>query len=84
MNNINKYFYKNPTFTESTWALLAFTRFCLSLEVMLSKGHLSNFADYGDTLNLLSNFGGKTAVFVFLIISGISVGHSFSKNKAFF
>ncbi|MEZ7498695.1 acyltransferase [Flavobacterium sp. Arc3] len=78
MKNI---FYKVPTFTESTWALLAITRFCLALVVMVSIGHLSNFAHEGDIFNNLSNFGGKTAVMVFLMVSGISVGYSFDKNK---
>lgn len=74
-------FYNKPTFTESTWALLALTRFCLAFIVMLAVGHLNNFAVLKMPLNYISMFGGSTAVMVFLMISGISVGYSLDKNK---
>jgi peptidoglycan/LPS O-acetylase OafA/YrhL len=77
---MKKYFYINPTFTDSTWALLAVTRFFLALVVMVSIGHLTKFVNEDAFLNTLGCFGGKTAVMVFLMISGISVGYSFHAN----
>jgi peptidoglycan/LPS O-acetylase OafA/YrhL len=47
---------------------------------MVSLGHLNNFSSVEIPLNYISMFGGKTAVMVFLMISGISVGYSFEKN----
>jgi peptidoglycan/LPS O-acetylase OafA/YrhL len=79
--NIKKYFYSQPTFTSSTWALLAITRFFLALMVMVSLGHLNNFVKVDGLLRDLGDFGGKTAVIAFLMISGISIGYSFNKNK---
>lgn len=78
---MKKYFYIQPTFTESTWALLAFSRFILALIVMVSSGHLNNFTVLSVPLEYISMLGGKTNVVVFLLISGISVGCSFAKNK---
>lgn len=78
---MNKYINSSPTFTSSTWALLAITRFFLALIVMLAVGHLNNFAVMKMPLNYISIFGGSTAVVVFLMISGISVGYSLKKQK---
>ncbi|TDD94673.1 acyltransferase family protein [Flavobacterium cellulosilyticum] len=78
---MNKIFYSKPSFTDSTWALLAITRFLLALVVMISIGHLSDFTSEGSIFNYLKDFGGKTAVMVFLMVSGISVGYSYSENK---
>lgn len=79
-----KYFHKNPTFTSSTWAILALTRFLLAFIVMVGNGHLDKFTDVGGFFSVIREFGGKTAVMVFLMISGISVGYSFMKSKTGF
>lgn len=79
--DMKKIFYNKPTFTDTTWALLALTRFCLAFIVMY--GHL-----YRHILGLkfisfqfLFDLGGKASVMVFLLISGISIGHSFVTNS---
>jgi peptidoglycan/LPS O-acetylase OafA/YrhL len=81
---MKRLFYSTPTFTDSTWAFLAITRFFLAFIVMVSIGHLNNFAVLDGALNYISLFGGKTAVMVFLMISGISVGSSFARNQTGF
>jgi peptidoglycan/LPS O-acetylase OafA/YrhL len=78
---MKKYFYSEPTFTSSTWALLAITRFFLAFIVMIGNGHLDKFTDVGKLFSVIREFGGKAAVIVFLMISGISVGRSIMKNK---
>lgn len=78
---MRKYFYLTPTFTSSTWALLAITRFFLAFIVIIGNGHLDKFTDVGLLFSIIREFGGKTAVIVFLMISGISVGYSFMKSK---
>lgn len=77
-------FYSKPTFTSSTWALLAITRFLLAFIVMVSFGHLDRFTHLGTFFNVTREFGGKTAVMVFLMISGISVGYSIMKSDVGF
>lgn len=78
---MRKYFYSIPTFTSSTWALLGISRFLLAFVVMISSGHLNKFTDVGLFLSVIREFGGKTAVMVFLMISGISVGRSIMKSN---
>jgi peptidoglycan/LPS O-acetylase OafA/YrhL len=74
-------FFNKPTFTESTWAILAITRFFLAFIVLY--GHL-----YFHVLGLelmpsqfIFDLGGKAAVMAFLFISGISIGHSYVENR---
>lgn len=78
---MRKYFYSEATFTSSTWALLAVTRFFLAFIVMLAYGHLDKFSDLSFFYIMIREFGGKAAVMVFLMISGISVGYSILKSK---
>lgn len=78
---MKKYFYSEPNFTSSTWALLALTRFVLAFMVMVAYGHLDNFSDLNIFLIYVREFGGKAAVMVFLMISGISVGYSINKSR---
>jgi peptidoglycan/LPS O-acetylase OafA/YrhL len=78
---MKKYFYSELTFTSSTWALLAISRFFLAFIVMAAYGHLDKFTDLNIFFNTIREFGGKAAVMVFLMISGISVGYSMMKSK---
>ncbi|WP_418263505.1 acyltransferase family protein [Flavobacterium faecale] len=78
---MKKYFYSEATFTSSTWALLAITRFLLAFIVMISFGHLDRFVNTNSVFAIIREFGGKGAVMVFLMISGISVGVSIMKSK---
>lgn len=70
-----------PTFTSSTWALLAITRFFLAFIVLY--GHLyAQILGYNAGSNqFILDLGSKAAVMVFLLISGISIGHSYAENK---
>lgn len=77
-------FYSKPTFTESTWALLAVTRFCLAFIVMIYIGHLSHFVHFSEyplLFQKITNLGGRAAVVGFLFISGISIGYSYYHKK---
>jgi peptidoglycan/LPS O-acetylase OafA/YrhL len=79
-----KYFYKNPTFTDTTWAILSITRFFLAFIVMISIGHLTHlvhFSNYPLLFQKITSLGGKAAVMGFLFISGISIGYSYYKNE---
>ena len=81
---LNKILYKIPTFTPSTWAILAITRFFLAFIVMY--GHLYAQVLGQDELeySFIYDLGGKAAVMVFLFISGISIGYSYlNNNKGF-
>lgn len=78
---MKKYFHSELTFTSSTWALLAITRFFLAFIVMISYGHIDKFTALSDFLFIAREFGGKAAVIVFLMISGISVSYSIIKSK---
>src|SRR4051812_3996977 len=70
-------------YTESSWALLAGLRFFLAFIVF--AGHLSWFADLGAILTGVSSFGGRPAVLGFLLISGLSIGHSIvSRPEGYF
>jgi peptidoglycan/LPS O-acetylase OafA/YrhL len=84
---INNFFYKKATFTDSSWAILAFTRFLLAFLVMISLGHLTHlvvFSQYPLLLQKLTELAGKCAVIGFLFISGISIGYSyFNKEEGF-
>jgi peptidoglycan/LPS O-acetylase OafA/YrhL len=78
---MNRYFSNKPTFTESTWAVLAITRFFLAFVVLY--GHLF-FHILGlkfMPFQFIFDLGGKAAVMVFLLISGISIGHSYVRNR---
>ena len=77
-------FYNKPTFTESTWALLAMTRFCLAFIVMIYIGHLSHFVHFSEyplLFQKITDLGGRAAVVGFLFISGISIGYSYYHKK---
>lgn len=81
---MNKLFNNKPIFTDSAWALLALTRFCLAFIVMLYIGHLSHFvhfAEYPMLFEKITNLGGRAAVVGFLFISGISIGYSYFQKK---
>lgn len=65
-------------YTKSTWATYSLLRFFLASIVFI--GHLGWFADPIRLSKLFNLFGGKSAVIGFLLISGISVGHSFKMN----
>ncbi|MCW2118490.1 acyltransferase family protein [Flavobacterium sp. 7A] len=78
MNNLLN---TKPTFSESTWAILAITRFVLAFIVMY--GHLYDQI-FGHKLmpcKFIYDLGGKTAVVGFLLISGISIGFSYAQKK---
>jgi peptidoglycan/LPS O-acetylase OafA/YrhL len=79
---MEKLFYNKPIFTESTWALLAGARFFLALIVIV--GHLKDFVVGFDWVLFIASFGPKAAVMSFLLISGISIGYSYRKNKSGF
>jgi peptidoglycan/LPS O-acetylase OafA/YrhL len=78
---MEKYFYNKPMFTESTWAVLAITRFFLAFVVLY--GHLFAYVLGFESVpfQFILNLGGKAAVMVFLLISGISIGHSYIRNR---
>ena len=78
---INKYFYKNPTFTETTWALLAVMRFFLAFIVIYGHLYFQILGLKAEPLEFIIDLGAKAAVMTFLLISGISIGHSYAKNK---
>jgi peptidoglycan/LPS O-acetylase OafA/YrhL len=68
-------------FTESSWAILAGMRFFLSVIVFV--GHLNQlFAYVPPTLKVFLPLGGRAAVLGFLLISGISIGHSYIERPA--
>jgi peptidoglycan/LPS O-acetylase OafA/YrhL len=78
---MKKLFYNKPTFTESTWSILALTRFCLAFIVIY--GHLYAYL-LGYKLipfKFIFDLDPKAAVMAFLLISGISIGYSYDKNK---
>jgi peptidoglycan/LPS O-acetylase OafA/YrhL len=62
-------------FTESSWAMLAGARFLLAAIVFLT--HLPWFTKLPWVLASLQLLGGKAAVLGFLLISGVSIGHSY-------
>ena len=67
-----------PVFDESSWAALAALRFAMASIVFL--GHLWWFTDVPRPLHALGILGGKAAVLGFLLISGVSIGHSFAER----
>jgi peptidoglycan/LPS O-acetylase OafA/YrhL len=81
---MNKCFYKNPTFTDSTWALLAITRFCLAFIVMYGHLYFHVLGLKLMTFQFIFDLGGKAAVMAFLLISGLSIGYSYDKNNVGF
>lgn len=73
---------RNILITESSWALFGITRFLLAVIVMLSIGHLNFYTDKMPIfIKNIGFLGGKAAVMGFLLISGISIGHSYYKNE---
>jgi peptidoglycan/LPS O-acetylase OafA/YrhL len=67
-------------FTESSWAMLAGARFLLAAIVFVV--HLSWFTKLPLALASLILLGGKAAVLGFLLISGVSIGHSYMERPA--
>ena len=67
-------------YTESSWALLAGTRFVLAMIVMLA--HVSIFTTHSPAAlgTLLVAFDSKSAVVGFLLISGVSIGYSYRQR----
>ena len=65
-------------YTESTWAIFAGMRFVLAAIVLV--GHLHVFIAGTDRLSVISDFGPKAAVLGFLLISGVSIGHSYKQS----
>ncbi|AWG22198.1 hypothetical protein FFWV33_12075 [Flavobacterium faecale] len=78
---MKKYFYATPTFSESTWAILAVTRFLLAFIVMYSHFYAYVFGFNVGTNQFIIDLDAKAAVMAFLLISGISIGYSYDKNK---
>ena len=78
---MKKYFYSTPTFTESTWAILALTRFLLAFIVMYGHFYAYVFGFNAGANQLILNLDAKAAVMAFLFISGISIGYSYDKKK---
>lgn len=80
MNSSNNSFKLKAT--ESTWAIFAITRFLLAFVVLIH--HIEIYFDFikgNSKLEFIASFGGKASVLGFLLISGISIGHSFSIKK---
>jgi len=63
---------------EFNWEILAFTRFLLAFIVLI--GHLSKFTDIG-VFKYYNFLGSFEAILGFLLISGLSIGKSISRNK---
>jgi len=63
-------------YSESSWAVLAGLRFLLASIVFI--GHLQFYMPLPQALQWLPHAGGRAAVLGFLLISGISVGHSYA------
>lgn len=64
--------------SESYWSVLAGIRFCLAAIVFVV--HLPWFTNISSGLDSLLQFGGRAAVLGFLLISGVSIGHSYVKQ----
>jgi len=60
------------------WEILSLTRFLLAFVVLLS--HLKSFTNIG-ILKYFGAFGAFEAILGFLLISGLSIGKSISKNQ---
>ncbi|WP_026463752.1 acyltransferase family protein [Adhaeribacter aquaticus] len=71
---------KSFNLTISSWAVFAFLRFLLAFIVMAS--HMPTFGPIPAILQNFEMLGGKAAVFGFLLISGLSIGHSYSISKS--
>jgi peptidoglycan/LPS O-acetylase OafA/YrhL len=69
---------KVTVFSESYWAVLAGARFCLAAIVFAV--HLPWFTNVSSGLSYLAQFGGFAAVLGFLVISGVSIGHSYTQQ----
>lgn len=65
--------------SETSWSILALMRFFLATIVYI--GHLNFFIQLSNPFDLILTLGGKAAVLGFLLISGISVGHSYLNSK---
>ncbi|MEZ7503914.1 acyltransferase family protein [Flavobacterium sp. Arc2] len=78
MKNI---FYKVPTFTDTTWSILAVTRFVLAFIVMYGHLYFHILSFKVMPYQFIFDLGGKAAVMVFLLISGISIGYSYARNS---
>ena len=71
---------KNQDNEESFWSVLAVIRFFLAFLVFAS--HLPRFSGQLPlTLSIFLPLGGKAAVLGFLLISGLSIGHSYRQNS---
>jgi peptidoglycan/LPS O-acetylase OafA/YrhL len=66
-------------FSASSWAVLAGTRFFLAAIVLI--GHLNLFTSLPPVLKFFDLLGGRAAVLGFLVISGVSIGHSYKQQQ---
>jgi peptidoglycan/LPS O-acetylase OafA/YrhL len=78
---MNKLFYAQPTYTETTWAILALIRFILAFIVMYGHLYAYIIGFKFVTFQFIIDLGPKAAVMAFLLISGISIGYSYAKNS---
>lgn len=78
---ISKFTCDSLAFSESFWSVLAFLRFILAAIVFI--GHLNSFTRaMPSVFTNIMLLGGKASVVCFLLISGISIGHSYAKSEA--
>ncbi len=64
---------------ESSWSILALTRFFLA--TIIFTGHLHFYVLLPHIIKQYMTLGGKAAVLGFLLISGLSVGNSYINSK---
>ncbi len=67
-----------PVFSESYWTVLAGLRFVLA--AIVAVGHMAWFATLPPAMGVVRLLGGRSAVLGFLLISGISIGHSYAER----
>ena len=66
-------------YNESTWAILAGLRFLLAGIVLIA--HLRVFVTDTTNFHFVTDFGARAAVLGFLLISGVSIGHSYKQRS---
>jgi len=66
-------------YNESTWAILAGLRFLLAGIVLIA--HLRVFVTDTTYFHYVTDFGARAAVLGFLLISGVSIGHSYKQRS---
>jgi peptidoglycan/LPS O-acetylase OafA/YrhL len=67
-------------YNESTWAVLAGLRFLLAGIVLIA--HLQVFVVDTTSFHYVTDFGARAAVLGFLLISGVSIGHSYKQGSS--